>query len=75
MKSGIINEDIDLVCLYPGRYTATQMPSGKEYEFEAGIKVKVLKSDAVILLKRCRPVGCCGAPPVALSLFEVVGGH
>ena len=74
MKSGIINDSIDLVCTYQGKYIATQMPSGKDYEFSGGAKVKVLKSDAEILLKRVRPVGCCGAPPVAISLFEVVGG-
>ena len=75
MKSGIIIESsVYLVCTYQGHYIATQMPSGKDYEFSGGAKVKVLKSDAEILLKRVRPVGCCGAPPVALSLFVVVGG-
>ena len=74
MKSGIISDSIDLVCTYQGNYIATQMPSGKDYEFMVGAKVKVLKSDAEILLKRCRPVGCCGAPPVAKPLFEVMGG-
>jgi len=62
------------MCIYPGRYLTDRMPSGRQYVFDQGIKVKVLKSDAEILLKRCRPVGCCGAPPVASRMFEVVGG-
>jgi hypothetical protein len=75
MKSGIINGDsIVLVSIYPGRYIADQMPSGRRYEFDPGTEVKVLKMDAEILLKRHRPVGCCGAPPVAKPLFEVMGG-
>ena len=75
-KSGIINDDdIDLVSTYPGIYVADHMPSGRQYEFVIGAKVKVSKLDAEILLKRCRPVGCCGAPPVASRIFEVVGGY